>query len=144
MILCLEESSIAHLLKEQIKFMTVKIRNEMFNDESFTDVCGRILSICGKCTYLDMNQSEMTRYSRLTFDDRSRNICYSSYLRTLFIYVKTFDDCLCLLDGRLKNLSSLTIRMSLIERSPIITDSRVGKELYMYTQRMILFLGKAG
>jgi len=129
MILHLEESLTAHLLKEQIKSMTVKIRNEMFNDESYTDVYERILSNCPKCSYLDMDQSGAIRYYRLSFEDRSRKICYSSYLHTLFIYVKTFDDCLILLDGRLNNLSSLTVRMSRIETSPIITDSCVGKEL---------------
>ena len=83
--------------------------------------------------YLDMNQSNMRRHSRLTFNDRSRNLYYSSNLHTLFVNVKTFDDCLFLLDGRLKNLSSLTVRVSLIERSPTITDSHVGKELRLNT-----------
>jgi hypothetical protein len=110
-----------------MKNITVKIGNEMFNDISYTNVCGRILSICGKCTYLDMNQLGNTSYSRLSFDNRSEKICYSSYLHTLSIYVKTFDDCLCLFDGRLNNLSSVTVRVTFIEISPTITDSLVSK-----------------
>ncbi|UJR07088.1 hypothetical protein I4U23_011376 [Adineta vaga] len=119
-----ENSSIIHLLKEQIKYLTIKIRNQMFNDKSLTYVCEHILLICQKCTYLDINQSRMIRFSRFTLNDYSQNICYSSYLHTLNIYVKTFDDCLYLLDGRLKNLSSFTVRVTCIERSSIITDSR--------------------
>ncbi|UJR11733.1 hypothetical protein I4U23_015914 [Adineta vaga] len=111
------------LLKEQIKSITLKIRNEMFNDISFTNVFECFLLICEKCTYLDMNQSELLILSRFTLDDYSQNICYSSYLQTLSIYVKTFDDCLYLLDGRLKSLSSLTVRVTFIETSSIITDS---------------------
>ncbi|CAF1478142.1 unnamed protein product [Adineta steineri] len=125
-----EKSPIIHLLKEQIKFITLKIRNELFNDISYTYVCERILSVCEKCTYLDINQSEMVRFSRFSIDDHSQNICYSSYLHTLIIRVKTFDDCLFLLDGRLKSLSSLTVRVSFIERLSIITDSRVNKFLF--------------
>ncbi|CAF1439677.1 unnamed protein product [Adineta steineri] len=119
-----EKSPIIHLLKEQIKFITLKIRNEMFNDISYTYICERVLSVCEKCTYLDIKQSEMVRFSRFSIDDYSQNICYSSYLHTLIIRVRTFDDCLFLLDGRLKSLSSLTVRVSFIERLSIITDSR--------------------
>ncbi|CAF1462450.1 unnamed protein product [Adineta ricciae] len=96
-----ENSSIIHLLKERIKSMTLKIRNEVFNDISFTNSFERILLICEKCTYLGMNQSEMT----------------------LNIYVKTFDDCLYLLDGRMKSLSSFTVRVTFIEPSSKATDS---------------------
>lgn len=128
--ICLENSSIIHLLKEQIRNITLKIRNETFNDISFTNSFKHILLICEKCTYLDMNQSRMSRFSRFTLDDYSQNICYSSYLQTLRIHVKAFDDCLYLLDGRLKTLSSLTIRVSFIKPLSIATDSCVSRKVH--------------
>ena len=79
-----------------------------------------------------MNQSGIIKYSKISFNNGSQKMFYSSYLRTLSIHVRTLKDCLCLLDGRLKNLSSLTVRVFIIEKLSTITDSQVGQELHMY------------
>ncbi|CAF0855047.1 unnamed protein product [Adineta steineri] len=64
-----------------------------------------------------MNQWLVTKHSYLSIRDQSSNVCFSSNLHTLFINVDTFDDCLCLLDGRLEQLCSFTVRINCIRRS---------------------------
>lgn len=118
----------------------MKIRNEVFTNKLFTDVCERILSICEKCTYFDMNQSELIKYSKISFDNNFRRMFYSSYLHTLSIHVKTFTDCLYLLDGRLKNLSALKIRIFVIEALSTVTDNQVGKQLYIHNNQTMIFI----
>jgi hypothetical protein len=121
----LEGSSIARLFQEQITHIIVKTRNEVFTNELFTDACARVLAICTNLSYLNMNQWIKGTRSRLLLRDRPLNIC-SSHLRTLSINVETFDDCLCLLDGRLDQLSSFTVNIHSIKRSPMIDDNQVG------------------
>ncbi|CAF1415750.1 unnamed protein product [Adineta steineri] len=119
-----KESAIARLFKEQIKQITVKSEKKVFTNQSATDACARILSICRKCTYLDMNQCITNRSSTISLHDRFSNICYSSCLHTLLINVKNFEDCLCLVDGRLNQLSSLTVKITFIKRSAVIDNNQ--------------------
>lgn len=53
--------------------------------------------------------------------------CFSSNLQSLFVNVVTFEDCLCLLDGRLPHLSSFTVNIKSIGTSSSIVDNRVNK-----------------
>ena len=130
------------LFKEQIRSVTVKIRNKTFNNETYTDVCECILSVCKECISLDMDQFGIIKCSKLSLKNVSRKLFYSSYLQRLSVYVETFDDCLCLLDGRLENLSSLTVRVFSLNQLSTVNDSKVSKELrmHMYNQMMSLFL----
>jgi len=130
------------LFKEQIRSVTVKIRNKTFNNETYTDVCECILSDCKECMFLDMDQFGIIKCSKLSVKNVSRKLFYSSYLQRLSVYVETFDDCLCLLDGRLENLSSLTVRVFSLSQLSTVNDSKVSKELrrHMYNQMMSLFL----
>ena len=124
--------------------MTVKIRNELFGNDLYTDVYERILSICQKCAYLDMYQSGIMEYSKVSFDIGSRQIFHHSCLHRLSIHVRTFDDCLYLLDGRLKNLSSLRIRMFIIHELPTVNDCEVSITSYVYLiNEWFCLLGKA-
>lgn len=111
--------------------MTVKIRNGTFNNDMYTNVCECILSVCKKCICLDMDQLGIIKCSKLSLKDISRKMFYSSHLRRLFVHVQTFDDCLCLLDGRLKNLSSLTVRIFFIDKLSTVKDSKVSKLLWI-------------
>ncbi|CAF1099572.1 unnamed protein product [Rotaria sordida] len=119
-----EGSPIARLFREQIRSITVMTTNEVFTNESFTDTCERILAICINLFRLNMNRWIKGDSAQLSLRHRSPNICCSSYLHTLSINVKSFDDCLCLLDGRLYQLSSFAVNINSIKRSPIITDSQ--------------------
>lgn len=125
LIILLEGSSVAHLFQEQITHITIKTNNDILTYQSLTDTCARILAICKKLSYLDMNQWIKENCAALSLCDRPPNICFSSHLRTLSINVKIFDDCLCLLDGRLEQLYSFTVNIQFIKRLTTITDSQV-------------------
>jgi hypothetical protein len=68
-----------------------------------------------------------SKCTELSFFHVPSNTCYSSQIRFLYVNVSLFDDCLCLLDGRLNQLSSLTIYIKSIERFSIITTNMVNK-----------------
>jgi hypothetical protein len=121
-----EGSSIARVFQEQIKHIIVQTKKEVFTNESFTDACARILAVCTKLSYLNMNQWINSKRVQLSLCDRSANVCCSAHLRTLYINVATFNDCLDLLDGRLDQLSSFTVYIKSVERSPTIADNQVG------------------
>ena len=53
--------------------------------------------------------------SCITITNLPRTACVSSTLVKLTIQVRTFDDCLYLLDGRLNNLRTLTIDIDYID-----------------------------
>ncbi|CAF1408422.1 unnamed protein product [Adineta steineri] len=112
-----DESPIFRLLQQQIKHLTVKCDKQLVINRSFTDVCVRILAICRNLSYLNVHQWLITNHACLSIRDRPPNVCFSSNLRTLSISVDTFDDCLCLLDGRLEQLRSFTVRIYFIIRS---------------------------
>ncbi|CAF1323765.1 unnamed protein product [Adineta ricciae] len=59
-------------------------------------------------------------YPRLSLYDFLPNLFSSSTLTDLCINVANFDDCLCLLDGRLKQLSNLSVNIDSMEKSRII------------------------
>ncbi|CAF1392701.1 unnamed protein product [Adineta steineri] len=112
-----DESPISRLFQQQIRHLTVKCDKEMVINRSFTDVCVRILAICRNLSYLNVHQWLITNHACLSIRDRPPNVCLSLNLHTSSISVDTFDDCLCLLDGRLKQLRSFTVRIYRIRRS---------------------------
>ncbi|CAF3544951.1 unnamed protein product [Rotaria sp. Silwood1] len=119
-----EESPIACLLQKQIRDITVMTTHEVFTNELFTNTCVRILAICTNLFHLNMNRWIKGDTTQLSLCQQPLNICCSSRLRNLSIKVETFDDCLCLLDGRLDNLSSFTVNINFIKRSSIFADSQ--------------------
>ncbi|CAF4293920.1 unnamed protein product [Adineta steineri] len=119
-----DESPISRLLQQQIRHLTVKCDKEMVINRSFTDVCVRILAIGRNLSYLNVHQWLITNHACLSIRDRPPNVCLSSNLHTTFIYVDTFDDCLCLLDGRLEQLRSFTVHILLITGSVVNNNNQ--------------------
>ncbi len=102
-------------------------RKKKSSDESFTDGCALIFSICNKLTTFDISRFTASEQAQLLLHNRPPTTCSSSQLRSLFVNVATFDDCLCLLDGRLTQLSSLTVNIESIDRSSTVTNDMVGR-----------------
>jgi hypothetical protein len=82
-----------------------------------------ILSLCKRLIKLDFCQFDH-RPTICTLHLSSTN-CKSSTLTALKIGVKTFDDCLYLLDGRLSCLSTLIIHVGEIADTLGIIDNTV-------------------
>ena len=95
--------------------------------ESLTDGCTLIFALSKKLVSFDMNQFTASEQAQLLLRNRPSTTCCSSQLRSLFLNLATFDDCLCLLDDRLTQLSSLTVNVKSIERSSTIPSDTVSR-----------------
>ncbi|CAF1180627.1 unnamed protein product [Adineta steineri] len=119
-----DESPISHLFQQQIRHLTITSEKEICTSRSFTDVCIRILAMCRNLSYLNMNQWLITNQAYLSIRYRPPNVCFSPNLHTLSINVIDFDDCLRLLDGRLEQLRSFTVRIYSIKRSMVDNNNQ--------------------
>ncbi|CAF4396617.1 unnamed protein product, partial [Adineta steineri] len=80
-----------------------------------------------KLTHLKIKDSSITVYPGFFLSDLQSNIFSSSTLRELSIYVYNFNDCLYLLDGRLSQLNSFTVRVYDVDAPSSITHSQVNQ-----------------
>jgi hypothetical protein len=88
---------------------------------------------------LDFGSSNRRRYhARLKLSDLPSITCFSSSIVHLRISVDTFDDCLCLLDGRLTHLRRFVVRVSDICASRLAINSTV-RMLIQNNERIFLF-----
>ncbi|CAF4192955.1 unnamed protein product, partial [Rotaria magnacalcarata] len=63
------------------------------------------------------------QYPSLSLCDSPSTICYSSTLTKLYIEVNYFEDCLCLLDGRLKQLNAFIVQINDIDNHPLMVHN---------------------
>ncbi|CAF3314482.1 unnamed protein product [Rotaria socialis] len=63
-------------------------------------------------------------YPPLSLIDLPSTACYSSNIVELNVRVRNFDDCLCLLDGRLSQLNTFIIEIDKIQNSSKILDNK--------------------
>jgi hypothetical protein len=117
----------ARLFREQITHITLSIRPGIASNIEFTDGCARIFSACKQLTFFDAGRLSYAKHSQLILYDQPRTICSSSQLRILFVNLSHFDECICLLDGRLYQLSSFTANIKFIGRRIIVRSSMVSK-----------------
>ncbi|CAF3609003.1 unnamed protein product [Rotaria sp. Silwood1] len=116
----LTEDSILHrLLTKQITHLTICIENEMIPtfSKTLSNVFVLILSSCKRLINLDFRQLFPNKMMSVNTFVQSSTNCTSLSLTQLKINVKTFDTCLYLLDGRLRNLSTLIINVSNISHT---------------------------
>ncbi|CAF4978990.1 unnamed protein product [Rotaria sp. Silwood1] len=116
----LTEDSILHrLLTKQITHLTICIENDMTPTFSkiLSNVFVLILSSCKRLINLDFRQLFPNKMMSINTFVQSSTNCTSLSLTQLKINVKTFDTCLYLLDGRLRNLSTLIINVSNISHT---------------------------
>ncbi|CAF4203359.1 unnamed protein product [Adineta steineri] len=77
-----------------------------------------------KLTHLKIKDPSITAYPGFFLSDLQSNIFSSSTLTELSIYVYNFNDCLYLLDGRLSQLNSFTVRVYDVDAPSSITHSQ--------------------
>ncbi|UJR13490.1 hypothetical protein I4U23_000504 [Adineta vaga] len=122
------ESSLPSIFQQQITEFSLDItdRNGMTGSSTnyTTNVYERFLKFFKKLKSLTIIDTFNPSYPRLSLHKLSPTTFFSSTLTHLCIDLYTFDDCLYLLDGRLKQLSTLIIRISFIRESfPIIHNT---------------------
>jgi hypothetical protein len=89
------------------------------------NVYAHILNFFKNLKHLSIIETLNPTYPRLSLSDLPSNSFFSSTLTHLCINVYTLDDCLCLLDGRLKQLTTLSVRIAYIDDSSSIIHNMV-------------------
>ncbi len=94
--------------------------------QTLSDIFGMILCLCKRLVNLDFCDLDYRLSTICTFNLSSTN-CMSSSLTTLKMRVKTSDDCLYVLDGRLDCLSTLIITVKEIFYASTTINNTVSK-----------------
>lgn len=118
MCLNLDDSSLRCLFKQHLRQLNlVNIDRERLVGslkEYSTNVYVHILAYCEKLEHFNVIQTPTGFYPSLSIRYLSSSAFASSMLTHLSIKVITFTDCLCLLDGRLKQLQTFIVDVHLM------------------------------
>jgi hypothetical protein len=113
--------SFIRIFKEQILHLVVTIMDKS-ESVSLSDVVMnvymRIFNLFTSATHLDFVTKGDFRYPPFSLYDLPSTACFSSTIVHLCIKVLTFEDCLCLLDGRINQLHTFIVEIYYI--SPLI------------------------
>ncbi|CAM4789020.1 unnamed protein product [Rotaria magnacalcarata] len=114
----LDDSLFRHICKQQITDLTL-ISNENNSEITLTDYTMNvyliILSFFKNLKHLSILSSSIDGYPPLSLHNLPSTIFSSSTLTKLCINVNDFGDCLALLDGRLKQLTTFIVQIKYIE-----------------------------
>ncbi|CAF1346940.1 unnamed protein product, partial [Rotaria sordida] len=114
---CLTDDSVLrNLLTQQITHLNIDIQDQESRESSeiLTNLFALIISLCTRLINLNFCQVLPDRSLPMCVYNLLSTNCISSSLTKLKINVKTFDDCLYLLDGRFDCLSTLIIYVTKI------------------------------
>jgi len=89
------------------------------------NVYAPILTVFENLKHLSIIGSFMSDYPALSICDLPSTTFFSSILTKLCIYVYSFDDCLYLLDGRLKQLTTFIVQIYFIRNDSLIVHNNV-------------------
>ncbi len=108
-----------HLHTQQIQHLNIDVSYDPKSEGSkiLSSIFALILSICQRLINLNFCQLFHDRKSLISIYQFPSTSCTSSTLTKLKVNVATFNDCLYLLDGRLKYLSTLIIDVKKIQLS---------------------------
>ncbi len=131
------------LLAKQITHLNVDIIEPAeYCSKIVWNIYGLIISLCKNLTVLHFSDMFITRkcLTYVVLIPRPSNIC--STLIKLKIRIPNLLDCLCLLDGRLKSLSTLIITTQTISESMIDPAEDVSHfSMVMFKRQIRFFLG---
>jgi hypothetical protein len=118
----LEESPCIYIFKHQLSYLIVTIIDEIRNDSAralLSAAYFRIFAICNNLKYLDLDVNDCS-IGRSLLNGLPSTTWSSSTLVDLRIKMNNFQDCLCLLDGRLTQLHTLYLSLDYIYNSKLI------------------------
>jgi hypothetical protein len=109
----LDNSILQRILTQKIQHLNIDVSYELGLKPSSTlsNIFRLILFICQRLINLNFCQLFYDRKSTICIYTFPSTSCTSSTLIKLKVNVATFDDCLFILDGRLKCLSTLIIHV---------------------------------
>lgn len=116
-VFCLDESHFGQICKQRVTNLTLIINenNIKMDEEEYTkNVYVLVFAFFENLKSLSMTSSSISNYPRFWLFDKSGKLFSSSTLTKLCIHLHEFNDCLLLLDGRLKQLSTFVVQVNYI------------------------------
>ncbi len=126
--LSLEKSSFIQAFKHKISDLIVTINQDIATDSKenlLIDMYASSLALFTNLKHLDVDISNPHYHSQSFLCDLPSTTCRSSSIVYLRIKVNTFDDCLCLLDGRLSQLHTFIVKVDYICDTSMIINNEV-------------------
>jgi hypothetical protein len=90
-----------------------------------TNIFITIFTMFINLTHLHFNLNDICRCLPTSFIDLPSTICNSTSIVHLNVRVRNFDDCLCLLDGRLSQLHTFIVEINHIDNTSTIINNTV-------------------
>jgi hypothetical protein len=122
----LDESPFRYIFEQQITDLTL-INNEKYAEVQTmnytTNVYARILKLFGNLKNLSVVRACIGECPSLSLDAFPSTTFFSSILTKLSINVCLFEDCLSLLDGRLKQLTTFIVNIGIVENHSMVFNS---------------------
>ncbi|CAM4820753.1 unnamed protein product [Rotaria magnacalcarata] len=122
-----DESSFLHIFEDQISHLAITISDDSTAEHIrslATKIFTTIFVTFKNLTHLDFELEDDFVYPPLSLIDLPSTACYSSNIVELNVRVRNFDDCLCLLDGRLSQLNTFIIKIDKIQNSSKTLDNK--------------------
>ena len=124
----LDESIFRHIFQDQITELILQNNDNNSHERILKDYTEKvyvfILSFFKNLNHLSIIESSITDYPPLSICHLPSTTFSSEILTKLCIDVFTFDDCLYLLDGRLKQLTTFIVQIGYIDNdSPIVHNT---------------------
>ncbi len=116
-VFCLDDSHFGRICKQRITNLTLIINEnniEIDNEEYTKNVYAPVLTFFENLKSLSMISSSNSNYSRFWLFNASGKVFSSSTLTKLCIHLYDFNDCLLLLDGRLKQWITFIVQVDFI------------------------------
>ncbi len=113
----LENSPCIYAFKHQISHLIVTIIDEIRNESVMnllTASYARIFAFFTNLKYLDVDVNDTYGIRRSVLNGLPSTTCFSSSIVDLRIKMNNFEDCICLLDGRLSQLHTLFLKLDYV------------------------------
>ncbi|CAF3640832.1 unnamed protein product [Rotaria sordida] len=122
------DGSSFNIFKHKISHLTITI-NDGSTDQYIwklsTNVLMTIFTMFINLTYLHFCLKDICRYPPTSFIDLVSTTCYPSNIIHLNVRVRNFNDCLCLLDGRLCQLQTFIVEVDKINTTSMTINHSV-------------------
>jgi hypothetical protein len=127
----LDQSSLRSIFQDQITNLILINDDDHIKDHGSiytSKIYAHILNFFKNLKVLNIIETSVMSYPALSLCYLPSNTFSSSILTELHINVETFNDCLYLLDGRLKQLTRLSVTVDHVPKSISIINSMVSLE----------------
>ena len=134
-----ENSSFVRLYKRQISGLVVSFSNSVWKnkDPRIGQIYVGILSWFSNLQYLALDGLVYNPFGRRVLRGLFPNRCFSSLMTHLRVKIYNFDDCLCLIDGRLSQLHTLIVNVDFVHNSTMNISNQVNDRLQPTDNRFI-------